>query len=69
MADLGIARSAEEWLLARLGQTPKTTTGWFRAGVGFYNKREYLYAIDCFQKAVELDPLNVCLQHNPPQQV
>lgn len=34
------------------------STGWFRAGVGFYNKREFTYCIDCLQRAVAADPLN-----------
>jgi len=37
---------------------PNTSTGWFRAGVGFYNKREYAFSIQCFEKAIALDPKN-----------
>jgi tetratricopeptide (TPR) repeat protein len=33
-------------------------SGWFRAGVGFYNKKEFHFAIECFQRATDLDPLN-----------
>ncbi len=51
--------SADAWLLSRVGETPSTSLGWFRAGVGFYNKREFHFAIDCFQRSVHLDPLNV----------
>eukprot|EP00741_Cyanophora_paradoxa_P017849 tig00021035_g17238.t1 len=52
------ATSAEQFMLLRVGLTPTTSLGWFRAGVGFYNKREYNFAIECFQKSVALDPLN-----------
>ncbi|KAI8824466.1 uncharacterized protein EV422DRAFT_565155 [Fimicolochytrium jonesii] len=41
--------SSEEWLLLR----------WFRCGVGFYNKEDFTKAIECFEKSVALDPLNV----------
>jgi tetratricopeptide (TPR) repeat protein len=27
--------------------------------VGFYNKKEFTKAIECFEKSVELDPMNV----------
>jgi len=50
--------SAESWLLGRVGETPHTSLGWFRAGVGFYNKREFHFAIECFKRSVQLDPLN-----------
>ncbi|KAJ3093053.1 hypothetical protein HK102_010958 [Quaeritorhiza haematococci] len=52
------ASSAEEWLLLRIGATPRNSLGWFRCGVGFYNKKEYSKAIECFEKSVALDPLN-----------
>ncbi len=39
-------------------QAPKTSVGWFRAGVGFYNKRRFEFAVECLQQAVQLDPLN-----------
>eukprot|EP00698_Gefionella_okellyi_P016881 TRINITY_DN4874_c0_g1_i1.p1 TRINITY_DN4874_c0_g1~~TRINITY_DN4874_c0_g1_i1.p1 ORF type:complete len:132 (-),score=6.59 TRINITY_DN4874_c0_g1_i1:296-640(-) len=48
----------EEWLVLRVGQAPKTSIGWFRAGVGFYNKKEFPYAIECFEKSVALDSNN-----------
>lgn len=51
--------SSEEWLLLRVGTLPRNSLGWFRAGVGFYNKREYARAIECFERAVEMDPNNV----------
>lgn len=51
---------AEEWLLLRVGASPRTSLGWFRTGVGFYNKKEYSKSIECFEKAVALDPMNVC---------
>ncbi len=51
--------TAEKWLRQRIGQAPKTAIGWFRAGVGFYNKRRFELAIDSFQQSVRLDPLNV----------
>ena len=50
--------SAETWLHSRIHTTPKTSIGWFRAGVGFYNKESYPYAIECFKNAIELDPRN-----------
>jgi hypothetical protein len=53
-------QSAEEWLLGRIGETPLTSLGWFRAGVGFYNKHEFNFSIECFQRAIDLDPINVC---------
>ena len=37
---------------------PRNSLGWFRAGVGFYNKKKYTFSIECFEKAVDLDPLN-----------
>ena len=52
-------RSVEEWLLLRIGSMPKTSLGWFRCGVGFYNKKEYTKSIECFEKSVQMDPLNV----------
>ncbi|CEO95038.1 hypothetical protein PBRA_003851, partial [Plasmodiophora brassicae] len=54
----GSVKTAERWLIDRIGQAPNTALGWFRAGVGFYNKHQFEYAIDCFQKSVALDPLN-----------
>ena len=50
--------SAMEWLNSRVGEVPVTSLGWFRCGVGFYNKQEFNFAIECFQKAIGLDPLN-----------
>jgi hypothetical protein len=38
MATGGGAQTAEQWLRSRLGTTPRNSLGWFRAGVGFYNK-------------------------------
>ncbi|KAJ1505621.1 hypothetical protein HMI54_011904 [Coelomomyces lativittatus] len=59
MEDPGIQSSkVDEWLLMRVGALPRNSLGWFRAGVGFYNKKEYSRAIECFQKSVELDPQN-----------
>ena len=49
----------EEWLLLRVGSLPRNSLGWFRCGVGFYNKKEFTKAIQCFEKSVLLDPLNV----------
>ena len=46
-------------MLERFGKVPQTSLGWFRAGVGFYNKREYSMAIDCLKTAVDIDPNNV----------
>ncbi|KAI8835385.1 hypothetical protein HDU81_006173 [Chytriomyces hyalinus] len=50
--------SSEEWLLLRIGVVPRNSLGWFRCGVGFYNKKEYTKSIECFEKSVELDPMN-----------
>eukprot|EP00455_Lapot_gusevi_P040167 TRINITY_DN4532_c0_g3_i1.p1 TRINITY_DN4532_c0_g3~~TRINITY_DN4532_c0_g3_i1.p1 ORF type:complete len:112 (+),score=15.85 TRINITY_DN4532_c0_g3_i1:72-407(+) len=50
--------TAEKWLRQRVGQVPKTALGWFRAGVGFYNKRHFEFAIECLQTSVRLDPMN-----------
>jgi tetratricopeptide (TPR) repeat protein len=58
MASQAQYSTAEAWLKARIGNVPSTSTGWFRAGVGFYNKREYAFAIQCFEKAIALDPQN-----------
>lgn len=52
------ALSVEDWLAAKVGAAPKNSLGWFRTGVGFYNKKDYVRAIECFEKAVKLDPLN-----------
>ncbi len=49
----------DEWLLMRVGALPRNSIGWFRSGVGFYNKKEFQRSVECFQKSVELDPLNV----------
>lgn len=54
-----LAASCEEWLVMRVGAVPRNSLGWFRCGVGFYNKKEYVKAIECFEKAVQLDPMNV----------
>ncbi|KAJ1564331.1 hypothetical protein HK096_008527, partial [Nowakowskiella sp. JEL0078] len=53
-----IQNSSEEWLLLRVGTLPRNSLGWFRCGVGFYNKKEYTRAIECFEKSVQIDPLN-----------
>ncbi|KAI8813668.1 hypothetical protein BJ742DRAFT_439161 [Cladochytrium replicatum] len=50
--------SSEEWLLLRVGALPRNSLGWFRCGVGFYNKKDFTKAIECFEKSVQLDPLN-----------
>ena len=60
--------TAESWLLGRVGETPQTSLGWFRAGVGFYNKREFQFSIECFQRSVQLDPLNVRREKTEHQQ-
>lgn len=51
-------QSAEDWLLLKVGTQPKTSLGWFRAGVGFYNKKQFVLAVECFEKSVALDPQN-----------
>ena len=53
------SNSSEEWLLLRVGTLPRNSLGWFRCGVGFYNKKEYIRAIECFEKSIQLDPMNV----------
>lgn len=58
----GTPTSAESWLLSRVGETPQSSVGWFRAGVGFYNKKEFALAIDCMQRSTQIDPLNVRLE-------
>jgi tetratricopeptide (TPR) repeat protein len=50
--------TVEEWLLLRVGALPRNSLGWFRCGVGFYNKKDYGRSIECFKKSVELDPQN-----------
>ncbi|KAJ3118946.1 hypothetical protein HDU96_005183 [Phlyctochytrium bullatum] len=50
--------SSTEWLMLRVGVLPRNSLGWFRCGVGFYNKKEYTKSIECFEKAVEMDPMN-----------
>lgn len=54
-----MSQSVHDFLLLRIGSEPKTSTGWFRAGVGFYNKKQFGWSIECFEKAVEADPMNV----------
>jgi predicted Zn-dependent protease len=49
---------AETWIRVKLGLVPKTSLGWFRAGVGFYNKKQFAFAIQCLQRSVKLDPHN-----------
>lgn len=51
--------SVDEWLMLRVGCLPRNSHGWFRCGVGFYNKKDYSRSIECLQKSVELDPQNV----------
>lgn len=58
MASRATYTSADAWLQGRIGETPQTSLGWFRAGVGFYNKREFQFSIECFQRSVQIDPLN-----------
>ena len=48
-----------QWLQSRIGEIPSTSLGWFRCGVGFYNKQEFNFSIECFEKSIEIDPLNV----------
>ena len=57
----GVSQTAgcEEWLMMRVGSMPRNSLGWFRCGIGFYNKKEYTKAIECFEKSVELDKMNV----------
>eukprot|EP00163_Fabomonas_tropica_P033413 TRINITY_DN876_c0_g1_i2.p1 TRINITY_DN876_c0_g1~~TRINITY_DN876_c0_g1_i2.p1 ORF type:complete len:218 (-),score=56.35 TRINITY_DN876_c0_g1_i2:68-721(-) len=52
------ASSAEEWLLLKFSVVPNSSVGWFRAGVGFYNKKQFAWSIECFHRSVQLDPLN-----------
>jgi tetratricopeptide (TPR) repeat protein len=50
----------QSWLKEKSnGLLPKTSIGWFRCGVGFYNKKMYYGpAIICLRIALELDPNN-----------
>ena len=50
--------TAARWLQQRVGMTPKSSIGWFRAGVGFYNKRKFEVAVECLREAVRMDPIN-----------
>ena len=54
----GALVDAKSWIELKVGRTPTTSVGWFRSGVGFFNKRWYTPSIQCLQKAVEMDPLN-----------
>ena len=54
----GALVDAPAWIQAKVGQLPSTSVGWFRAGVGFYNRRWYTAAITCLQRATEIDALN-----------
>ena len=49
---------AEAFLQKITGTVPQTSTGWFRAGVGFYRKKLHPPAVQCLERAVELDPIN-----------
>ena len=49
---------AEVWLRKLTGTVPQTSTGWFRAGVGFYRKRFHNPAVTCLEKAVAMDEIN-----------
>ncbi|KAG5460255.1 MAG: hypothetical protein BJ554DRAFT_7717 [Olpidium bornovanus] len=62
----GTNNSSEEWLLLRVGTVPRSSLGWFRCGVGFYNKKEYPRAIECFQRSVQMDPLNQSVNLDNP---
>ncbi|KAI9007045.1 hypothetical protein HDU85_006016 [Gaertneriomyces sp. JEL0708] len=50
--------STEDWLLLRIGTLPRTSLGWFRTGIAFYNKKDFPKSIECLEKATELDPMN-----------
>ena len=60
----GHGTDCEEWLMLRVGAAPRNSLGWFRCGIGFYNKKEYSKAIECFEKSVQLDPMNVNNKQN-----
>ena len=49
--------NAEVWLRKLTGTVPQTSTGWFRAGVGFYRKRFHNPAVTCLEKAVAMDEI------------
>jgi hypothetical protein len=51
-------QSSDDWLLIRVGSVPKSSLGWFRCGVGFFNRKEFIKSIECFQKSLQLDPMN-----------
>jgi Tfp pilus assembly protein PilF len=37
---------------------PVSSVGWFRAGVGFFNKKHFAFAVQSLSEAVRLDPQN-----------
>ena len=49
---------AEAFLQKLTGTVPKTSTGWLRAGIGFYRKKLNPPAVQCLERAVELDEIN-----------
>ena len=56
--DEQLVLDAEAFLQKLTGTVPQTSTGWFRAGVGFYRKKLNPPAIQCLERAVELDEIN-----------
>jgi tetratricopeptide (TPR) repeat protein len=50
--------SVHDWLMFHISRVPSSSIGWFRAGVGFYNKLQFAYAVECFECSAQLDPLN-----------
>ena len=53
------SHTVKEWLKHQSnGMLPTTSVGWFRAGVGFYNKKYFGPSIVCLRYALEMDHRN-----------
>lgn len=51
--------TVKDWLMQQSnGLLPNTSIGWFRAGIGFYNKKFFGASIICLRYALEMDPRN-----------
>jgi tetratricopeptide (TPR) repeat protein len=58
MSSSSSSLSVRVWFLSHFSSVPSSSLGWYRAGVGFYNKLQFHFAVECFHESVELDPLN-----------